>query len=161
VLVLARPHGEPLARWQQGILPLSAVLEVLAELLDFVGTAHADGLLLNGLGPTGVIVDRGGQIHYLGTDTVVEAAGPVDRARFFPPERYPRGFSAPECFDPSAPRDRRADLYAWATLAYFLLTGDRPARLALAQGLPWARFQEPQFDQLDRALRAVPPAHVK
>src|SRR5262249_41936843 len=81
-------------------------------------------------------------------------------ARLFPPERYPRGFSAPECFDARRPRDRHTDIYGWATIAYFLLTGDRPAQLAMNQGQQWARFEDPQFFRLDRALRTVPPAHV-
>jgi hypothetical protein len=174
IVVFARPHGEPLARWQQGILPLGSVMAVLAELLDFIRAAHNDGLLLNGLGPSGVIVDRAGRAHYLATDMVVEMPRGTrlnshrtilrtqqDWARFFPPERYWRGFSPPECFDPTQPRDRRSDLYAWATLAYLLLTGDRPVQLALEQGLPWAHFQEPQFSKLEKALRSLPPVHVR
>jgi hypothetical protein len=173
VVVFARPQGEALVRWQQGMPPLAAGLAALAELLDFIRAAHGDGLLLNGLGPGNVLVDRVGRVHYLGTEMVVEmkqasqlAGGPaagarIDWARFFPPERYPRGFSAPECFDPGQPRDRRTDLYAWATLAYLLLTGDRPPQLALSQGQPWARFQDAQFARLDRAMRAVPPVHVR
>jgi hypothetical protein len=167
VLVFARPQGEPLARWRQGVRPLALVLSVLAELLEFVHSAHRDGLLLNGLGPGAVAVDLVGRVHYLGSDMVVHmppagaAAGPAPWARFFPPERYPRGFSAPECFDPAAPRDRRTDLYAWAAVAYFVLTGDRPAQLALGQGQPWARFGEAQVDALTQALRAVPPALVR
>jgi hypothetical protein len=173
VLVFARPQGEPLARWIQNVQPLSWVLGVLAELLEFIRAAHGDGLLLNGLGPGAVLIDRVGRVHYLGTDMVLERtpgthlgpgpeSGPaVDWVRHFPPERYPRGFSAPECFDPARPRDRRTDLYGWASIAYFLLTGDRPAQLALNQGQPWALFQDAQFVRLDRALRSVPPVHVR
>ncbi len=174
VLVFARPQGEPLARWQQKVQPLSWVLGVLAELLQFVQAAHQDGLLLNGLGPGAVLVDRVGRVHYLAADMVVETArgtrlAPpdgdvppvVDWARHFPPERYPFGFAAPECFDPARPRDRRTDLYGWASLAYFLLTGDRPVQLAQAQGQSWVRFGDPQFIRLNRALRSVPPALVR
>jgi hypothetical protein len=174
VLVFARPQGEPLARWRQKIQPLAWVLGVLAELLEFIQAAHGDGLLLNGLGPGAVLVDPVGRVHYLGTDMVVElepgtqlaiagaAAGAgSDWTRLFPPERYPRGFAAPECFDPARPRDRRTDLYGWATIAYFLLTGDRPPQLALNQGQAWARFEEPQFARLERALRSIPPIHAR
>src|SRR5205807_1975005 len=128
--------------------------------------AHADGLLLNGLGPSGLLVDRAGRMHYLGSDMAVPREGPAGAAadadweRFFPPERYPRGYSAPECFDPAAPRDRRTDLYAWAATAYFLLSGDRPVQLAFAQGQPWARFGDEQFARLGRTLTAIPDAHV-
>jgi hypothetical protein len=173
IIVFAQPQGEPLARWRQGVLPLSWVLSALAELLEFIRAAHGDGMLLNGLGPGSVLVDRVGRVHYLATDMVVEmnpgtrvataldASPSIDWARHFPPERYPRGFSAPECFDPAQPRDGRTDLYGWGTIAYFLLTGDRPAQLAVNQGQPWARFEEPQFARLTRALRSVPPALVR
>jgi hypothetical protein len=174
VLVFARPQGQPLARWKQNIQPLSWVLGILAELLEFIQAAHSDGLLLNGLGPGAVLVDPVGRVHYLGTDMVVEMtpgtrlavagtpAGPaLDWGRFFPPQRYPRGYSAPECFDPAGTRDRRTDLYGWATVAYFLLTADRPAQLAVNQGQPWARFESAQWSRLDRALRSIPPVHVR
>src|SRR5262245_57215746 len=61
VVVLARPHGEPLARWLHTDPPAGSVLSVAAELLEFVRSAHADGLLLNGLGPSTVLVDRAGR----------------------------------------------------------------------------------------------------
>ncbi|MCC6420183.1 MAG: hypothetical protein IT429_18260 [Gemmataceae bacterium] len=164
VVVLARPHGEPLARWLHTDPSAGAVLSVAAELLDFVRAAHADGLLLNGLSPSAVLVDRAGRTHYLGTDAAVPfhlAPGTPAWRPFFPPERYPRGYSAPECFVPGAVCDRRADLYAWAALAYQLFTGDRPVQLALEQGRPWAHFGEPQWERLTQALHAIPTTHVR
>jgi hypothetical protein len=165
VLVLARPHGEPVTRWLHSNPPLALVLSVVAELLEFIADAHADGLLLNGLGPSGLLVDRAGRMYYLGTDMVVQfdgtAGAAADWKRFFPPERYPRGYSAPECFDPAAPRDRRTDLYAWAAIAYFLLTGDRPVQLAFEQGQPWTRFGPDQFARLEKALAAIPATQIE
>jgi hypothetical protein len=165
VLVLARPHGEPITRWLHSEPPLALVLSVVAELLEFIANAHADGLLLNGLGPSGLLVDRAGRMHYLGTDMVVQLEGSAGAAadwkRFFPPERYPRGYSAPECFDPAAACDRRTDLYAWAAITCFLLTSDRPVQLAFEQGQPWARFGPDQFARLEKALAAIPAAQVE
>jgi hypothetical protein len=163
ICIFARPQGEPLGRWQQTRPPRPAVLAVLAELLSFLHAVHADGLVLNGLCPDAVLVDAAGRVHYIDTDMVVEtrSAATLDWGRLFPPERYPRGFSAPECFDPAAPRDRRADFYAWATLAYFLLTGINPIRFAQPQGRPWARFQEPELSLLEKALRGLAPVQVR
>src|SRR5262249_37713267 len=99
VVVLARPHGEPLSRWLHTDPAIGSVLSVVAELLEFVRSAHADGLLLNGLGPSAVLVDRAGRAHYLGTDAVVPlrlAPGAADWRPVFPPERYPRGHPAPD-----------------------------------------------------------------
>ncbi|MCI0461813.1 MAG: hypothetical protein L0Z62_33095, partial [Gemmataceae bacterium] len=164
VVVLARPHGEPLARWLHTDPPTATLLSVIAELLEFVHSAHDDGLLLNSLSPSTLLVDRAGRMHYLGTDSVVPltpAADLPDWRPFFPPERYPRGYSAPECFDPAAPRDRLTDLYAWAAIAYHVLTRDRPVQSALEQGQPWTRFGDSQFTRLQQALTAIPHGHVR
>src|SRR5436309_3565249 len=56
VLVLARPHGETVTRWLHSDPPLALVLSVVAELLEFVADAHKDSLLLNGLGPSALLV---------------------------------------------------------------------------------------------------------
>ncbi len=170
VVVFARPRGDTLARWLQTGPAIAARLAVVAELLEFVQAAHIDGLLLNGLGPSALLVDRAGRMHFLGTDMVVPlrdlgrgATGEVipDWRPFFPPERYPRGYSAPECFDSAAARDQRTDLYAWAAVAYFVLTGDRPVQLALDQGQPWARFGDAQFTRLEESLRPLAAAQVR
>jgi hypothetical protein len=161
VVVFARPHGDPLVRWRQGGPPASALLALIAELLEFLRATHDDGLLLNGLGPAALLIDRAGRMHYLGTELVMPLAGAAAARRFFPPERYPRGYSAPECFDPARPLDPRTDLYAWAALTYFLLTADRPPQLAFEQGQPWAHFQQPQLARLGQALRAIPPEQAR
>jgi hypothetical protein len=165
IVVFGRPHGSPLGDWQQTVLPLASILGVLAELLEFIRQAHAEGLLLLGLGPAAVLVDRSDRVHYLGTDMVIEAAradlaAPV-WSRLFPPDRFPGGFSAPELFEGGTGPDARADLYAWACLAYFLLTGQSPVQIALEQGKTWAHFQEVHFTRLAKSLGEVPAAHVR
>src|SRR5262249_25283657 len=150
-----------LVRWLQGGPRIGAVLSVVAELLEFLGAAHADGVLLNGLGPSSLLVDRAGRLHYLGTDAAVPLSTPAaDWQPFFPPARYPRGYSAPECFDPAAPRDTRTDVYAWAAIAYLVLTDERPAQLAFEQGQPWARFGDAQVTRAAQVLKALPEDRV-
>jgi hypothetical protein len=161
IVVFARRHGDPLVRWLQGGPRIGAVLSVVAELLEFLAAAHADGVLLNGLGPSSLLVDRAGRLHYLGTDAAVPLSTPAAEWQpFFPPERYPRGYSAPECFDPAAPRDTRTDVYAWAAVAYLVLTDERPAQLAFEQGQPWARFGDAQFTRAVQVLKALPDERV-
>src|SRR5262245_1954771 len=63
ILVFGRPHGPTLADWQQNVLPLASLLGVLAQLLDFIRQVHDDGLLLNGLHPAAVVVDRADRVH--------------------------------------------------------------------------------------------------
>lgn len=160
IVVFARPHGQPLGDWQQTAVPVASLLSVLAELLEFVRQAHSEGLVLQGLGPAAILIDRSDRVHYIGSDMVAEFKALAGVRRLFPQERYPRGFAAPEFFDPAGAPSARSDLYAWGTLAYFLLTGHMPWQIALEQGRPWAQFEEAHFQRLDKSLRQIPPAHV-
>ncbi len=160
IVVFARPDGQPLGDWQQSAVPVSSLLSVLAELLEFVRQAHAEGLILQGLGPAAILIDRADRVHYIGSDMVAELKELPQVRRLFSPERYPRGFAAPEFFDPNQIPSPRSDLYAWGTLAYFLFTGHMPWQIALEQNRPWAHFDDSHFERLDKALRQIPPAHV-
>lgn len=174
VLVFARPQGQTLDEWQQNVLPLSALLGVLAELLEFMRRAHDEGLLLNGLNPKAVIVDRAERVHYIGSDMVVELAADGDGRgvrrprytsaqwrRLFPPERYARGYVPPECVQPGSLPDVRSDLYAWGALAYSLLSGNRPEKMAQQRESLSATFDEVALGHLDAALRTIPTVHVR
>ena len=169
IVVFARPHGRFLPAWLNQVLPVSSVLAVLAELLEFIHQAHAEGLLLLGLSPDAVVIDALERVHYVGSDMAVSQANPMltERngsdawSRFFPPERFPRGFAATECFLPGRRPDRRSDLYAWGCLVYLLLTGESPVQLAQDQGRRWALFQDEHFARLHAALNGVPGATLK
>src|SRR5262245_17808163 len=52
IVVFARPHGQSLEDWRKGVLPLAAILGVLAEVLEFMRQAHDEGLLLGALDPS-------------------------------------------------------------------------------------------------------------
>jgi hypothetical protein len=134
VAVLAQHHGLALPQWLETQPSAAQRLAVLGELLAFVEAAHQGGLLLNGLGPQAVVIDAAGWPGYLASDAVVPLGAPPDGRRF-PPERYPAGFAAPECLNPCRPRDQRTDLFAWAALVVYVMTGERGAvteRLAQA-----------------------------
>lgn len=161
IAVFARPHGQPLGDWQQAAVPVASLLSVLAELFEFVRRAHGEGLLLQGLGPAAILIDRADRVHYIGSDMVAEQKELGRIRRLFPHERFPRGFAAPEFFDAAQSPSPRSDLYAWGALAYFLFTGHMPWQIALEQGRPWAEFQPVHFERLEAALRQIPPAHVE
>ncbi len=166
IVVFARPQGLFLPAWRQQVLPLSSVLSVLAELLEFIRQAHDEGLLLLGLAPDAVVIDALERVHYVGTDMALAQHSPLLAdtdgtdawSRFFPPERFPRGFAAPECALRGGRPDRRSDLYSWGCLVYALLTGDSPVQIAQAQGRPWAAFQTEHFARLEQVLDHVPTA---
>jgi hypothetical protein len=158
--IFARPQGELLGHWRRARPSQSAVLAVLGELLGFLRAAHEEGLVVNGLGPDTVLVDHACRIHFLGSDMTADAKSSFPWGRFFPPERYATGFAAPECFDAAVPRSARTDLFAWAVLAWFLLTGADPAELAAKQEQLWVRFRTEELSALEKALRAVAPAEI-
>ena len=169
---MARPHGQPLTDWHRQDRPITATLAVLAELLAFIEQVHAERLLLHGMGPASILIDQAERVHYVGTDMVMARQGigqrdlPALWAKLFPAERFPRGFSPPECFaGAGGPAltgpDRASDLYAWGSLAYFLLTDLSPAQIALDQGRSWAHFQDAHFARLEKVLSAVSSAHAQ
>lgn len=173
IVVFARPHGQPLAEWRNNVLPLASLLAVVAELLEFVRQAHAEGLILQ-LSPSAVLVDRSDRVHYLGADMALPATrsngllratppglSAEEAARLFPPERPTRGYVAPELFRAATLPDARTDLYAWAGIAMLLLSGQDLAQIAEEQGRAWAHVQEAHFAALERSLADVPATHVR
>jgi hypothetical protein len=108
VIVYARPSGHFLPEWQHQIVPISSVFSVLAELLEFMRQAHAENLLLLGLGPTSLIVDASDRVHYVGAEMVLSRQSALLKEttptalwqRLYPADRFARGYAAPECFDP-------------------------------------------------------------
>jgi len=159
IIALAQPHGDSLRAWLARRPSLADRLNLIAELLSLVESTHRDGLMLNGLGPEAFVVDAEGRLGYLASDCVVPldgaAAGPWPYGALFPPDRYPAGFSPPECFDPAGPRDQRTDLFAWSALTFLVITGEDPERVAQAQGDAWLHFQPAHATRLQEALGHV------
>src|ERR1019366_7536932 len=158
------PQGRFTPDWQQQILPISSILSVLAELLEFLKQAHAEGLLLLGLGPSSLLIDASDRVHYVGTEMVLSQQNGLLKdmtsaalwQRLFPSDRFARGYSAPECFDPGKRPDLRSDLYAWGMLAYSLLTGIDRAMIAQEQGTPTITLVESHWRKLEKVLTQLP-----
>ena len=163
LLVLERVHGLPLDRWRETYKPsLAMILGVLADLLDFMTTLHAEGLLLGGLSPETVWADESGWLHYLGSDLVLAAEGKKQAAQreLLAATRSLNGYAAPEVFQ-KGPIGPPSDLFSWGALAYYLITGQPPAEITAKQGVASPRFEQSHFDQLAASLGDLPVASLR
>ena len=154
ILISEAIHGESLARWRQRQQQpdLLLVLRVLAEMLELTETLHNEQMLLNNIGPAAFWIDTAHRVHFVGTENVVHQAHSQTIRSVFPPQRYSRGFTAPELSHPEVAPSTESDLFGWAAMAYFLITGDSPSRLAAEQQQSWARFSSPQREVLRDCL---------
>ena len=156
ILICEAIHGESLARWRQQRQPdLLQILRVLGELLDLIGTFHGEKMLINNVGPATFWIDAAHRVHFMGTENVVDRAKAESFRFLFPPERYSRGFAAPELTQPGPPPSQESDLFGWAAIAFFLITGQSPARIAAEQQTPWARFESHHRQLLYEALQSL------
>ncbi len=163
VAIFTRPHGQALREWQEQILPVSSILSVLAEVLDFLRQAHAEDLLLLGLGPQALLIDASDRVHYVGTELALSRQNALLKddamaawVRLFPAGRFPGGYAAPECFSAKTRPDERSDLFAWGMLAFSLFAGIDLERLAKEQGRPWAVLEESHWAEIDKFLVQLP-----
>jgi hypothetical protein len=168
ILVFARPRGESMEAWQKGLLPLTSIFAVLAELLAFVQLTHDQGILLQCLHPEHLLIDRAGRVHDLAGDLALdlkhmqgEGAAPPSWRTLFPDDRFPPGFAAPEMYAPTRRIDRRTDLYSWGAAAMWLLAGVSPAQIALEANQRWAPFLPEHFAQLRRQLADTPHSYLR
>jgi endogenous inhibitor of DNA gyrase (YacG/DUF329 family) len=161
ILVLERVRGLPLDRWLSEKKPSTVrILRVLGSLLDLLGAAHAEGLLLTSLAPADVWVNDDDRPHYLGSGFVLDAGRQQKQRKLYPPERYAAGFGPPELYGEGQTLDARTDLYSWAALAYFLLARDDLGLIAKGQGERFVRFDDARLACLEPALRAVPSSSL-
>lgn len=166
IVVFTRPRGRFTLDWQQQVLPITSILSVLAELLEFMKQAHAEGLLLLDLAPSSLLIDASDRVHYVGTELVLSQQSALLKevtptalwARLFPAERFARGYAPPECFDASRRPDTRTDLYAWGMLAFSLFMGADLETLAREQGRPWLQLNEGHWSNFEKLLAQL-PAH--
>lgn len=161
VLVFETIDGQDMEQWRNSThfdIPLG--LRVLSQILEFLSTLHTSRLLLNVVTPSSFWIDGLHQIHCLGTEHIVDERRARTWRGLFPSERYAQGFIAPELLNPEVPPSPQSDLYGWAALAWLVLTGEHPARLATVQHQRIARFEPMHRDQLRRELSRLKPQQV-
>jgi len=128
LLVLSQAHGQSLHEWRSaGRVDPAQALHVVAEILDLLDRLHEKGQVMGGFSPDDFLIDDTGRWSCLCSDRVMAGARATELRPCFPPERFPQGFSAPETREPQTALCAASDLYAWAALSLFLLTGEDPA----------------------------------
>jgi eukaryotic-like serine/threonine-protein kinase len=114
---------------RRGALPVREVLQILSDVVDALGSAHARGLVHRDIKPENILIQGS---HALVTDfgvaKAISAALPGSGATAVGVAIGTPAYMAPEqvAGDPAA--DHRIDLYALGLLAYELLTGETPFR---------------------------------
>jgi len=125
LLVMSSPRGQTLRQWRNSddcCLPLC--LRIAGEILSCLDSIHNHRQVIGGFGPDDFVIDAASRITLRATDRVTSADDTRNVRPPLPPERYPRGFSAPETLRADGPLDSSSDLYSWGQIFQFLMTGD-------------------------------------
>ena len=127
---VAGPNLETLIRNQGGPLPKARVLDLMGQLLDAMGFAHAQGVVHRDLKPKNLIVRPDGRLQvtdfgvaWMAEDEETQAGSMVGTAPYMAPELY-TGLRAV---------DQRADIYAIGMTLYKLLVGRLPFPAGMTQ----------------------------
>lgn len=108
--------------WRGRGAPLGATIEMIGELLQVVGTVHAQGIVLRDLTPNNIIVTPDGHLRLIDLELAAHVGSWVDRA-------YTLAYAAPEQI--AAPRfavapTPHADLYSLGAVIFFMVSGVDP-----------------------------------
>jgi hypothetical protein len=128
-----------------GAVPLRAILEVIAQVLDTVGAAHAAGIVHRDLKPENILVAKNGRAKVLdfGIAKLMNPAPgqPVARTRTGAALGTPE-YMAPEQISGGAV-DARTDIYAMGVVLFEVVTGKRPFEGASDFELMRAHLERP------------------
>lgn len=140
-LVLELLRGENLEQRvrRHGAMAVFDVAEILAQVGDAIGKAHAAGIVHRDVKPENVFLEAGAGISVKLLDFGV--AKPKNKDECLDVDRLPAGtaqYMSPEhMFDPET-TDERSDLFSLAAVAYFALTRRSPFDADSLEGLYFA-----------------------
>ncbi|MEZ6044897.1 MAG: hypothetical protein R3C11_04820 [Planctomycetaceae bacterium] len=123
-LVFSQMRGEPLSQaiteWPEDSLMR---VRFLTEWLNFLDFLHSRNQCLGAISPDEILVDRSGHFQLLATDRILPISQTEHLRWFFPPDRYPAAYAAPEIQDTQSGFSPACDLYNWACLALLVFGG--------------------------------------
>ncbi len=123
VLVQEAVSGTSIDTWRsQRSRSLLDCLMVGFEILRFAEVMHTNGLFVHSFHPEAFRIDEERRIHFLAADTVLTANSHPRSVC----DRIPKGWCDSTAMHLVERCDSRLDLFAWASLAYFLVTGEKP-----------------------------------
>src|SRR5689334_6768382 len=157
---------------REGALPAADAYRLLSEVADALAYAHARGIIHRDVKPSNIMISgEHAALVDFGVAQAVEEAIDITGANHFVGTTQ---YMAPEQFDPSAPIDGRADVYALGVVIFEVLTGrfpdeitgDGPATPARRQRAPRSlaglRPDVPRqlSDLVEKALAPDPAARL-
>jgi serine/threonine protein kinase len=124
LLVMSTPHGDTFRHWRESPNSNPARrLRAASEMLHLLESLHRSGQILGGFGPDDFVIDTGGRLCLIAGNRV----RPAEQSKILGPsagdEVLTDGFLPPEAALPGGSVDARTDIYSWARLFLFLMTG--------------------------------------
>jgi serine/threonine protein kinase len=164
-LVMEYLEGQSLASFAQGPLEPALAVELLSQVCDALGAAHAHGVVHRDLKPANVFLVPGSQ----GRHRVKLLDFGIAKLLTYPTGMTPTQngmlLGTPEFMAPEQcaglPVDARADLYAVGVMGYVLVTGKlpftgaHPAEVLLAQVMKAPRLAHEVRPEVPQALSSV------
>jgi len=155
---------------EEGPQPAARVAHIMRQVLDSLAEAHARGLVHRDIKPANIVIGQRGLQDDFVRVLDFGLVKPDERTKGAGTQLTQDGqisgtpaYLAPEMVLGEHPVDARADLYALACVAYFLLTGQKvfdaatPMAMAIAHATadpeaPSARLGQPVPQYLERAI---------
>lgn len=146
---------------RHGELPLNDAIRILREVASALAYAHAHDVVHRDIKPDNVLISSGAaMVTDFGVAKAVDAAATSEGSSGITSSGVALGtpaYMAPEQVSADPLVDQRADLYAWGTMAYELITGQTPFSGRSPQAMLAAHVTETP-EQITRRRAAIPPA---